>query len=96
VDAEVVFFLEGDDLVEGIDGADGCGAEGCNNGADLLCGEERFEDFEVHAAVVVGGDRYKGKAEDSGDAAVGIVGLIGGSNDLGVAVFSSGELAGDP
>ena len=40
VDAEVVFLLEGEDLVEGIDGADGGGAECDYYGADFLGFEE--------------------------------------------------------
>ena len=40
VDAELVFLLQGDDLVEGIDRADGCGAQGGDDGADSAGGEE--------------------------------------------------------
>ena len=92
VDAEFVLLLEGEDLVEGVDGADGGGAEGgdyCADGAGLEC---LFEGGEVHAAVCVGGDGDEGQAEDGADAAVGVVGLVGG----GDGQFAGVELAGDP
>ena len=53
--------------------------------------EESFEGVEVDAASVVGWNRDEGQTEDAADAAVGVVGLIGGGDG-----FAGSELAGDP
>ncbi len=91
VDAEFVFLLEEEDLVEGIDGSDGGGAEGGDYGADVLGLQGVFEGGEIHAAGGVGRNLDEGQAEDRADASVSVVGLVGGGDSLPWQ-----ELAGDP
>ena len=87
VDAEAVGAVaEGEDLVERIDGAGCGGAEGDDDGADgaAIAGggldEAGFEGGEVHRAFIVRRDGFEGQFEDRGDAAVGVVGLVGGED----------------
>ncbi len=91
VDAEVVPLLKFQDLVERVYGADGGGAQGDDYGTDVSGREELLEGGEVHAAGVVSWHADEGQAEDAGDAAVGVVSLVGGGYG-----FAGCELAGYP
>ena len=84
-------MLQGDDLIEWIDGSDGGGAQRDDYCSDIVGFEKGFEDVDIHAAVVVGRNRDEGQVEDAGDTAVGVVGLIGGGDR-----FLGGVLSGDP
>ena len=50
VDAETVSFLEFQDLVQRIDGADGSGAQGDHDGSHAALAEFGFEGVKVEAA----------------------------------------------
>ena len=91
VDAEFVALLEFQDLVEGVDGTCGGGAEGDDYGSYIPCGEELVESGQIHAGADICGDAEERQAEDTGDTTVGVVGLIRGSDG-----FAGGKLAGDP
>jgi hypothetical protein len=96
VDAEFVFFLKRHDLVERIDGADSGGPQ-CNYYCcNYVSLQKRLENLEVHAAMLVGGNRDERQAEDAADAVVSVVGLIGGGDCPGSAVLGVAELASDP
>jgi len=91
VDAEAVACAEVEDLRQGIDGADGGGAEGDDDGADIGFAELGFKGREADAATVVSGDGGVRELEDGGDALVGVVSLLGADDAL-----AGGELAGEP
>jgi hypothetical protein len=78
-----------------VNGSGGGGAK-CNyygyelrNGGGRELGEAGGEGGDVHAAGVVGGDGFKGDAEDGGDAGMGVVGLGGGEDEGGAGGFGS-------
>jgi hypothetical protein len=91
VNAEAVTVAESEDCGEWVDGAEGGGAEGDDDGAYIAQAELIFESVEVHAAGIVAGDRGKGQAENGADAVVGVVSLIGRED-----AFAGMELAGHP
>src|SRR5579871_4007214 len=63
VNAEVVTAAERENLMQGIHGADGGGAEGDDHRADISFAKLIFESIEPHAAAVVGWNRREVELE---------------------------------
>ena len=93
VDAEAVAVAEREDLVERIDGADGGGAEGDDDGADSPLRSSSSRASRSMRPRVVGGDGGERRAEDGGDAVVGVVGLLGGDDALAGASWPATQRA---